>query len=397
MKKKKKKFMKKKITYNELLKRVNDLENKLLEKDKNNSLLDLIFQYSLDSIVLLDKDYNFVKVNRSYAESCAKKIEDFEGVNHFDLYPSPLKDEFELHKKDKTIFSIKSRPFVFPDHPEWETTYWDINLVPILNRNKEIEFFLFTLKDVTKRTRINQNLIKAKAKAEESDLLKSAFLANISHEIRTPMNGILGFSELIKTSKLTEDKHQLYVDMIESNSIRMLNTINDIIEVSKIETGNIELFLSETNINDELEDIYCIFKSEIKNKGLKFSIVNKLPSNETVIITDEEKFKVILINLIKNAIKYTNAGSIEFGCKYKGKCLEFFVKDTGVGIAIKRQEAIFERFVQADIKDEMALQGTGLGLTISKYYVELLGGKIWVESKDMKGSTFYFSVPYNGY
>ena len=242
-------------------------------------------------------------------------------------------------------------------------------------------------------------LVIAKEHAEQSDRLKSAFLANMSHEIRTPMNGILGFSELLKEPGLTGDQQQEYITIIEESGARMLNIINDIIDISKIESGLMEVNLKESNINEQIDFIHTFFKPEMDRKGIQFISKKALPLKEAVIITDREKIYAILTNLVKNAIKYTDEGSIEFGYNLKPesqiKVLEFFIKDTGIGIPKHRQEAIFERFIQADITDKMARQGAGLGLSISKAFVELLGGKIWVSSKEGKGSIFYFTLPYN--
>jgi len=242
---------------------------------------------------------------------------------------------------------------------------------------------------------INIKLIEAKEKAEESERLKSAFLANMSHEIRTPMNGILDFSELLKEPNLKGEQQQEYIKRIEKAGARMLNILNDIIDISKLDSGQMEVNIKESNVIEQIEFIYNFFKPEVEKKGLKFLLKNKLHSNEAAILTDKEKIFAILTNLIKNAIKYTNEGTIEFGCEKKGKYLQFLVKDTGIGIPKDKQEAIFERFLQADIQDKMARQGAGLGLSISKAYTEMLGGKIWVESEKGIGSTFYFTLPHN--
>ncbi|MFZ4464481.1 MAG: ATP-binding protein [Bacteroidales bacterium] len=258
------------------------------------------------------------------------------------------------------------------------------NLVKSINNNLEK-----TVQDRTNELQI------AKERAEESDRLKSAFLANMSHEIRTPMNGILGFAELLKEPGLTGDQQQEYIRIIETSGARMLNIINDIVSISKIESGTLEVSNIESNINHQMEYIYDFFKPEAEAKGLKLSFINSLPAKNAIIRTDREKVFAILTNLVKNAIKYTLKGSIEFGYLKKDDFLEFYVKDTGMGVPKHRQEAIFERFVQADIEDKMALQGAGLGLAITKSYVEMLGGKIWVESEEGLGSTFYFTLPHN--
>ena len=241
----------------------------------------------------------------------------------------------------------------------------------------------------------NKELQEAKERAEESDLLKSAFLANMSHEIRTPMNGILGFTELLKDDNLSPEEQKSYIEIIEKSGIRLLNIINDIIDISKIEAGQMNVVFSATTLNDLTQFLFNFFKREAQEKGIQLTLKNTLSDEEATIITDREKLFAILTNLIKNAIKFTDKGSVEFGYNKKDDYLEFFVKDSGIGIPKNKQKAVFERFIQADITGKMARQGTGLGLSISKAYIEMLGGEIWVESEPEKGSTFYFTLPYN--
>jgi PAS domain S-box-containing protein len=233
-----------------------------------------------------------------------------------------------------------------------------------------------------------------KIRAEESDRLKSAFLANMSHEIRTPMNGILGFAELLKEPELTGEKQYKYISIIEKSGTRLLNIINDLIDISKIEANLMKIEIKEANINEQIEFIFTFFEPEIKDKGMECSFTNSLPANEAIIKTDREKVYAILTNLVKNAIKYTNEGTIEFGYVKKGNELEFYVKDTGIGIPKNKQKAIFDRFVQAKNPEFQAGQGAGLGLSITKAFLKMLGGKIWVESEVGIGSTFYFTLPY---
>ena len=257
--------------------------------------------------------------------------------------------------------------------------------------------------------KINQELQKAIGRAEESDRLKSAFLANMSHEIRTPMNSILGFSDLLKEPQLTSDKQHQYLCVIENSGKRMLNIINDILTISKIESGIKEINYAAFNINEQIESIYASFKAEIEKKEIKFTYKNGLPNSEAMIKTDGEKIEAILINLIKNAEKFTNHGEIEFGYYLKGDSepteLEFYVKDTRGGIRKEQMELIFERFRQGSESLTRNYEGAGLGLSISKAFVEMLGGKIWVESElgnpltnsqSKAGSTtFYFTIPYH--
>ena len=261
---------------------------------------------------------------------------------------------------------------------------------------------LVVIRDITEQKQAEWELIKAKEHAEESDRLKSAFLANMSHEIRTPMNGILGFAELLKEPKLSNETSQEYISIIESSGVRMLNIINDLIEISKIESGTMSIYLSETNVNDQTEFIFKFFKPEAEKKGLSLILKNSLPSNEARIRTDREKLYAILTNLVKNAIKFTPAGTIEFGYKNivtnslaSPSELVFFVKDTGNGISSELKDVIFERFRQGSESLNKRYEGAGLGLAISKAYVEMLGGRIWIDKDSEIGSAFYFTLPYN--
>ena len=237
----------------------------------------------------------------------------------------------------------------------------------------------------------------AKEKAEESDLLKSSFLANMSHEIRTPMNGILGFVDLLKQPVITGEEQSNYIRIIEESGKRMLNIVNDIISISRVEAGQSEVYLSETNINDQIKYVNTFFKQEANLKGIELYSKNGLSDLDSLIVSDREKIYAIFTNLIKNAIKFTQRGFVEVGYEMKGEYLEFYVRDTGVGIRQEQQGFIFERFRQANDSLSREYEGAGLGLAISKAYVEMLGGKIWVESDYGKGSVFYFSIPYQKY
>jgi len=266
------------------------------------------------------------------------------------------------------------------------------------NKKKVIQC---NIRDITLRKREKEELIKAKEQAEESDRLKTAFLANMSHEIRTPINGIIGFAELLKMPDLDQDSQNQYISIIEKSGDRMLNIINDIINLSKVDSGQMGVSISRTNINDQLDFIYAFFKKEVETKGIKLLYEKNLPDNDAYINTDREKVYAILTNLVKNAIKFTRTGSIEFGCNLvSGRSvtepeeLEFFVKDTGVGIRPDQMNIIFERFRQGSELLSRNYEGAGLGLSISKAYVEILGGKIWTDSLLGQGSTFYFTLPY---
>jgi len=274
-----------------------------------------------------------------------------------------------------------------------------------------LSFFLYSILLISILFVVKQEFVRQAEKAKRSDRLKSAFLANMSHEIRTPMNGILGFARLLRQPELSIDKHNEYIKIIEKSGVRMLNIINDIIDISKIEAGLMKMDRKETNVNEQIEYTYNFFKPEVEAKGMTLNYKISLSDKSAIIDTDREKLYAVLTNLVKNAIKYSEKGNIEFGYVLKTKVhsssqkpahgkdnvnkeLEFYVKDEGIGIPVDELNTIFERFIQVDIDGLMARQGAGLGLAISKTFVEMLGGKIRVESEKGKGSTFYFTLPY---
>ncbi len=259
-----------------------------------------------------------------------------------------------------------------------------------VNKNQTLAI----VRDVTEREKDKLELISAKEKAEESDRLKSSFLANMSHEIRTPMNGIIGFSELLRSRTLNPEEREYYTSVIVNSGKQLLDIINDVLEISKIETGQIELYLSEININKLIHDISDIFSQRIKDKNNMIHLNLALDNNKALIYTDENKLRQILTNLVSNAIKFTQNGNINIGYNVINQSfLEIYIKDTGIGIAKEEQIKIFERFAQANPQITKTHGGTGLGLSISQSLIELLGGKIWVDSEVNKGSKFTFSIP----
>jgi len=246
---------------------------------------------------------------------------------------------------------------------------------------------------VMQRVSMIENLIRAKERAEESDRLKTAFLANMSHEIRTPMNGIMGFLQLLNDVDLTSDDRQYYFEIINKSGERLLSTINDIIEISKIESGQLNVIYNNVNIKEILNFHYKFFINQTEEKGISLLLKNSEEIAD-VIVSDQHILDGILTNLIKNAIKFTDSGEIEVGTYLKDESIIFYVRDTGIGISKNRQEAIFERFVQADLDYKRPHEGSGLGLSIVKAYSHLMKGEVWVESEEGRGSTFYFAVPY---
>jgi PAS domain S-box-containing protein len=275
------------------------------------------------------------------------------------------------------------------------TLYWEsVVISAILNHDGVITNFVGVKEDITEQKKMLDELIAAKEKAEESDRLKSAFLANISHEIRTPMNGILGFAELLQEPHLTGEEQAEYIALINQSGQRMLNLINALIDISRIEAEETKLKPAKTPINKLLQDLCLFFKSDAERKGLRLTCTTGLPDEKSIIETDNVKLNQILTNLIQNALKFTVEGSVDIGYTKKDGMLEFYVSDSGIGIPANMTEKIFERFRQVDNSTTRNHEGAGLGLSISKGFVHLLGGTIRVESVEGDGCTFFFTLPY---
>jgi PAS domain S-box-containing protein len=250
------------------------------------------------------------------------------------------------------------------------------------------------LHDITEKKRILSDLRAAKEKAEESDRLKTAFLHNISHEIRTPMNAIVGFTSLLESSGLSEETRKQYIDIVYQSSNQLLSIISDIVDISNIETGHTRISPGTVNINSVMKNLYDQYSFRAQLEDIDFHVHLGLDDDSSTITTDEIKLIQVISNLISNSFKFTKEGSINFGYKVTGDYLQFYVKDSGIGIDKKDQERIFNRFYQVESPSFQKTGGTGLGLSISKAYVELMGGKIWTESKSGEGSTFYFILPF---
>jgi len=334
--------------------------------DCNNSFLD-IYGY-LDKSQILGKEICTIYKTRNDFEDIKLRLKAERKIRNL---------EGERVKKDGSIITVM------------------VNLTADQDENGEITEIKGFVYDISKRKALENELIIARNKAEESNRLKSAFLANMSHEIRTPMNAIIGFASLLKRADQTRQEMDRNADIIINSGNHLLSLINDIIDISKIESNKLYLSLSEFNVNALLSELSIFFHSQIvaKNKN-SVQLSYKTSGHDIIISSDETRLRQILINLIGNAIKFTEDGYVDYGFEIEGTKLKFFVKDSGIGIPKEDHSIIFERFRQANSSTEKLYGGTGLGLSISKACVELLGGEIWLESEPGKGSEFYFTINY---
>ncbi|MBT3244167.1 MAG: hypothetical protein HN352_13545 [Bacteroidetes bacterium] len=276
--------------------------------------------------------------------------------------------------------------------------YFEFRFIPVVEENANIKCLLIIGQDISLRKSAEKNLHSAIIQAENSDKLKSAFLANMSHEIRTPLNAIVGFSNLILEDDVSNEEKAKYYQHIHQNSNQLISLINDIIDISKIESSQLTISESEFNLNEHLRELEEIAINEKMNRDKSHLLVfleTDMSDNQSLIYNDAYRLRQILINLLINAIKFTPKGFIQFGYRLlEEKKLLFYVRDSGIGIATEEQNAVFQHFRQLESTMSRRFGGTGLGLSICRNLVTLMGGRIWLQSEPGKGTTFYFTLPY---
>ena len=356
--------------------------------------------------VIYIKDLNgrFINVNPKFRELFDNPKLEIIGKTDYDIFPKILADEFT--RNDKVI--IKTGNSIQCDEKaisKGQIHHYISVKFPLKNTDNIITGVCGISVDITKRkiaeqklTEQNKELIITKQKAEESDRLKTEFINNMSHEIRTPMNAILGFSDFLNKSNLTNEKRKHYTSIIQSSGNLLMRIIDDILEISKLGTKQVKISEKQICLNDLLLELFSIFDIKAKENKTPLYLNKGLSDEESIILTDETKLNKILSNLLENALKFTKDGFIEFGYTLKTDNkpieLEIYVKDTGIGIKPESQEIIFERFSQEEKGLSRKVGGLGLGLSIAKENAELLGGKITLKSEKGKGSTFFVTIPY---
>lgn len=370
-----------------------ELQAKISELELSYTNLQSIFNSITDGIIIHDEHGKILLINNQSQKIFNINFIDIETLIITDFSAPNMNNQY-LFNIWKDVLSGCSRII------DWVIIQNNTNnVIPVqISINKTIWYgknvLVSVVRDFSERIKIEHELLKAKEKAEESDRLKTAFLSNMSHEIRTPINGILGFLKLLQTQDLSVQEKNEFINIVNINTHRLLNTINDILEISKIDAGQISVNLSSVNICEIITYCYELYELKALDKGLTIKIEKCLNNEDAIIITDRFRIEGILNHLLNNAIKFTSNGSVVFGNYLEDNSLVFYVKDTGMGIPQDKLDAIFDRFVQADLEHTRLYEGSGLGLSIVKAYIEMLKGKIWVESEINIGSTFYFSIDY---
>jgi len=363
---------------------------------ENESKFRTLFEHAADGILMGDEDGYIIDANSSFCSLTGYS-----------------RDEI-LHKFIAELFSkssLEKNPIRFDDVKKGQSVISEREIVSKSGMLIPIEMnttflksnhYFAVVRDMTERKKVeealiekNKELMLAKKKAEESDQLKSEFLANMSHEIRTPMNGILGFSRMLGEDELDREQQQLYIEIIENSSNQLMRIIDDILEISILETKQVKVVNNPLNLNRLFLELFTIYDRQAKMNKTPLYIKTGLNDEQAMILVDEIKLRKVICNLIDNALRYTNEGYVELEYKLINDTLVFHVKDTGIGIVKEKQKIIFERFSQAEKRLSKEYGGLGLGLSIAKENTELMGGTISVESEKGEGSTFTFTIPYN--
>ena len=375
----------------------NQLSLYIVEKrtEEFNLKLSKATEQSPVTIVITNTDGNIEYVNPKFTAITGYTYEEVLGKNPR-ILKSGEHDAAFYQYLWKTISSGKEWKGELHNKKKNGELFWENALIsPIFDDSGEITHFVGVKEDITEKKKMVTDLIRAKENAEESDRLKTAFLQNMSHEIRTPLNGILGFADLLTNDNIDIYEMRTYANFIKTSGNRLLALINNILNLSRIEAGSIHTQAKPFMLNKLMKEVWQMFNIQADKNSIVFHYHFSLPDEKSVIISDEDKISQVITNLLSNAFKFTHAGSIDFGYNISGNEIVFHVTDTGRGIPQEHQSRIFERFYQADISMSRDYEGAGLGLPISKGLVDLLGGKMWLESEVGKGTSFYFSLPYH--
>jgi signal transduction histidine kinase len=379
---------------------ITNLTGSLQALHRERETLEVLLESLPYSIFFIDKQFRYLRINSMMARLLRiPEPEQANGKGNEAFFSRRVARK--MLEEDQSILdtgnAIISKIIYFED--EGIDGFWmEKTKIPVRDERGVITMIVGIYKDVTEMMSIENELKNARDRAQESDHLKTAFLANMSHEIRTPMNGIVGFINLLRDQDLNDEQRGLYLKHIEQSSHQLLAIVNDIIDISKIESGQLKISNRPVRINAVLDEIYSSFFHRIRGdapgeKKVTFMLQKGDDSPDFTLVIDDSRLSQIFNNLISNAIKFTEKGQISFGYTLHKRYIQFFVRDTGIGISPDKVDLIFARFGQDNASKVAHPSGTGLGLSISKSLVQLMGGEMWVESEVGKGSVFYFTLP----
>ncbi len=344
------------------------------------------------SIVITNPDGNIEYVNPKFTQLTGYTLQDVIGQNPRILKSGEHVEDFYKNLWD-TITSGKDWSGEFRNKKKNGETYWEsANISPLVNEDGIITHFVAVKEDITEKKKMIEDIIEAKEQAEAGDRLKTSFMNNISHEIRTPLNGVVGFGQLIAQSGLTYDERESYLQILKKSTDRLINTVNDYMDASLIASGALKIIPVIFNINSLLDDLYGIYSPQCEEKALQLILQIPDRSKDYEMNADRELLKKAFQHLLNNAVKFTKAGTIAFGYKPVNGMLEFYVKDTGIGIREDVMKIIFDAFNQEETGSTRNYEGSGLGLTITKGFIEKMGGKIRLDSQKGKGTNVYFTM-----
>lgn len=372
----------------------NITSRKIAEKKLNT--LSLAVEQNPASIIITDSRGKIEYVNAKFSSFMQYSLNEVKGKTPRIFNPGHTSIE-EYEKMWQVLRSGKIWQGEYKNRKKDRSEFWENVLIsPLVEENGNLGNYVLIMEDITEKKKILDQLIIAKEKAEESDRLKTAFLQNMSHEIRTPMNAIMGFSDLLTGNNVLPEKYRKYAGIINQRSAYLLEIISDILEFSRIESGQLPLHISECNLNNVLTEFETVIQElRIRTDKLNIAFEINRPTLDKNIFIDEIKLKQILINLTSNAFKFTHKGKVVVGCRLLNEnCLQFSVSDTGIGIPFDKTKQVFERFKQANSEISKNYGGTGLGLSIVKGLLDLLGGEIWLTTEQEEGTTFYFTMPF---
>jgi PAS domain S-box-containing protein len=348
---------------------------------------------SPDSIVITDKGGKIEYTNPKFTQLTGYKLEEVLGKNPRILNSGEQPKSYYKKLWD-TILAGKDWYGEFRNKKKNGELYWEsASISSLVNDEGEITHFVAVKEDITEKKKILDDLIEAKEKAEAADHLKTAFLNNISHEVRTPLNGILGFGEMIIQPDLSQNEKDTFLKILQKSSDRLINTITSFMDISLLVSGNMQVSKKPASLNYLLTTVYESFVDSFHEKGIDFKLRLNANISDLKFETDEEILKKIFSHLLDNALKFTKKGTVQFGALQKNNVIEFFVEDTGIGINAEMQKSVFGHFIQEDSSIARGYEGSGLGLSISKKMVELLGGEIKLKSKKGSGTTVTFFMP----